>query len=258
LTPRKNPHELAELQRRLQTQQLIPDSDVGYFFDVDLEIPRELHDLTDDFPLCPEQQKITEEMISPAFKRMIEVEDPTIKERKPYKTSVEKLVHTFHPKSSYKVHYLLLQFYLAMGVRLLRINKVVQFNQQPWLKSFVEKNIDIRRSATTKVESEMAKLASNSVFGKMMQNKRKQMDVVIINNEKQLQRLVSSPLFETVHIISDNLVTVRRTKWRIKLDTPIYTGASVLDLSKLLMYRYVYDFLKPNFGEKARILYTGE
>jgi hypothetical protein len=171
---------------------------------------------------------------------------------------VAKLIHTFAPKKGYKVHYLLLQFYLSMGVRLQKINKVVAFKQQPWLKSFVEKNIEIRRNATTKVESEIAKLASNSVFGKTMQNKRKQLDVQLVNNEKHLQWLIASPLFESVTIIDDNLVVVRRSKWRVHLDTPIFTGASVLELSKLLMYQYVYGFLKPNFGEKARILYTGK
>jgi hypothetical protein len=145
-----------------------------------------------------------------------------------------------------------------MGVQLQKINKVVAFQQKPWLKSFVEKNIEIRRNATSKVESEIAKLTSNSVFGKTMQNKRKQLDVQLVNNEKHLQWLIASPLFESVTIIDSNLVVVRRKKWRVHLDTPIFTGASVLELSKLLMYTYVYGFLKPNFGENARILYTGE
>jgi hypothetical protein len=62
---------VADLQRKLEANLLSADSDVGYFLDVDLEIPQHLHDLTDDFPLCPEQQKITEEMISPTFKQLI-------------------------------------------------------------------------------------------------------------------------------------------------------------------------------------------
>jgi hypothetical protein len=126
------------------------------------------------------------------------------------------------------------------------------------LRSFVETNIQMRRAAKTKVESEIGKLLSNAVFGKTMQNKRKQLDVTIATSEEQAQRLIAHPLFEAVSIIAENMISVRRIKWRVKLDTPIFVGASILDLSKLLMYTFVYDFLKPNFGEKARILYTGE
>ena len=71
------------------------------------------------------------------------------------------------------------------------------------------------------------------------------------------QRLIAHPLFEDLVIISDDLLTIKRRKWRVHLKNPIYTGAAVLDMSKLLMYRFVYDFLKPKFGNSARILYTG-
>jgi hypothetical protein len=42
----------------------------------------------------------------------------------------------------------------------------------------------------------------------------------------------------------------------IILNKPIYVGSAVLDLSKLWMYQYWYDYIKPEYGEKVNLLYT--
>ena len=45
-------------------------------------------------------------------------------------------------------------------------------------------------------------------------------------------------------------------KTQLKLDKPIYLGASILDISKTLMYDFHYDYVKKNYGQKSKLLFT--
>ena len=57
-------------------------------------------------------------------------------------------------------------------------------------------------------------------------------------------------------IYSENLVAVKQVKKTITLNKPIYVGVAVLDLSKLHMYQFHYDYIKPKYGDKATLLFT--
>ena len=39
------------------------------------------------------------------------------------------------------------------------------------------------------------------------------------------------------------------------INKPVYLGLLILELSKILMYRFWYDYGKPKYGEKAKLLY---
>jgi len=55
---------------------------------------------------------------------------------------------------------------------------------------------------------------------------------------------------------NENLVGIEMDKTSLTLNKPIYLGAAVLDLSKLLMAEFHYDFIKEKYGDKARLLFT--
>ena len=104
------------------------DADTGYFLEVDLEYPKELHDLHSDYPLAPEKMLISHEMLSPYQQQL--------KEDLGYKPArVEKLVPNLWNKEKYIIHYRNLKFYLSQGLKLQKIHRVLQFKQEAWLKS---------------------------------------------------------------------------------------------------------------------------
>ena len=45
-------------------------------------------------------------------------------------------------------------------------------------------------------------------------------------------------------------------KTEVLLDKPIYVGATILDLSKLHLYKFHYEYIKANYGNKAQLMFT--
>ena len=97
---------------------------------------------------------------------------------------------------------------------------------------------------------------NNSVFGKTMENIRKRVDVKLLTNKQQLLRWASKPTFVNSKIFNENLVAIHKIKEQIKLNKPAYVGMCILDLSKTLMYDFHYNYIKQNYGSKAKLLFT--
>ena len=110
---------------------LLDSSDVGYIFEVNLRYPHHLHDRHSDYPLAPERLDINETMFSP-FQRETYPKD----KRKPG----IRLTPNLRDKTNYVVHARNLRFYLAQGMELTRIHRVLTFQQSPWLKSYIDFN----------------------------------------------------------------------------------------------------------------------
>lgn len=93
-------------------------------------------------------------------------------------------------------------------------------------------------------------------FRKTMENIRSRLNFNLVHTRKRLLRLVSKPSFETFTIFNKDLVGVKNKKVKLLLNKPIYTGMTILDLSKLFMYEFHYDFIKNQYGENAKLLMT--
>eukprot|EP00438_Fugacium_kawagutii_P011395 Skav219002 [mRNA] locus=scaffold169:420344:421828:+ [translate_table: standard] len=206
----------------------------GYILEVDLEYPKELHDLHNDYPLAPEKGKF--------------------KEPKDEKTS--KLILNLNDKEKYVVHIRTLQFYLKQGLKLKKIHRVIKFQQKDFLKPYIEFNTNKRKNAKNDFEKDIYKLLNNACFGKTMEDKRKHLDFEIISDEKKFMKCVSNPSFRHSHIINENLVGIEKQRPKLKLDKPIFIGMSILDLSKQHMYSFYYDVMKPKYGNNIRMVYT--
>ena len=85
---------------------------------------------------------------------------------------------------------------------------------------------------------------NNAVFGKTMENIRKHCDIKLVKKDKKRNKLVSEPNFHTMKLIDDNLVIIEMKKVKVKMNKPIYLGLSMLDISKITMYEFWYDFIK--------------
>ena len=124
------------------------------------------------------------------------------------------------------------------------------------MKDYIEMNTELRKQAKNDFEKDFFKLMNNSVFGKSMEKVRNIVDVKLIADAKKMEKLKKNPRFMYTKEINNNLSTVMMLKTKCVLDKPIYTGQSILDLSKVFMYEYWYGTIKNKFGDKARLMYT--
>ena len=237
----------------LDVLQVSDDSDLGYILEVDLAYPEHLHDQHNDYPLAPETMKITPDMLSPYSQQLAEGLD--------LKTgSVEKLVPNLQDKQKYVLHYRSLKLYLSLGMKLTQIHRALQFKQRPWLKSYIDLNTSKRMQARNGFEKDFFKLMNNSVFGKTMENVRKHINVDLVTSPTQFRKLVAKPSYRRSQtFLNDDygcLIAVDRQRMKVELKKPIYTGFTVLDLSKVLMYDFHYHHIKSQYGGHAQLLFT--
>ena len=90
-----------------------------------------------------------------------------------------------------------------------------------------------------------------------MQNVRKQRDIKLVTtDEGKRNKLVSEPNYHTTKRFSENLLAMEIRKTKVKMNKPIYLSMSILDISKMPMYNFWYDYFKPKYGDKAKLRYT--
>ena len=97
---------------------------------------------------------------------------------------------------------------------------------------------------------------NNSVFGKTLENIRNRVDIKLVNNKKQAEKLSAKPNFNHCNIFSEDLVAIHMKKTKLVLNKPVYLGICILDLSKTLMYDFHYNYIKQKYGDKAKHLLT--
>ena len=144
---------------------------------------------------------------------------------------------------------------LNHGLKMKRIHKVLKFNQRAWLKSYFDKNTDLRKNAENDFEKDIYKLMNNAVYGKTMENVRKHRIIKLVNNDKKRNKLASEPNYHTTKWFSENLLALEMKETLVKMNKPIYVGLPILSLSKILMYDYWYNEMKPKYKDEIRLCY---
>ena len=204
------------------------NSNKGYFLEVNVEHPKNLHNLHSDLSFLPERKKIKK---------------------------CNKLVCDFHDKKNYVVHIKALKQALNHGLILKKVHRMIQFNQKAWLKSYIDMNTILRKEARNDFEKDFCKLMNNAVFGKTMENMRKHRDIKLVTTDKKRNQLVSEPNYHTTKYFSENLLAIEMKKTKVKMNKPVYLGMSILDISKTLMYEFWYDYIKPKYQDRAKLCY---
>ena len=213
------------------------DSDKGYLLEVDVGYskaeckacyPENLHDLHSDLPFLPVRMKIDK---------------------------CTKLVCNLYDKKNYVVHIRSLKQALNHGLILKKVHKVIQFNQEAWLKPYIDMNTELRKKAKNDFEKDFFKLMNNAIFGKAMENVRKHRDIKLVTTNKIRNKLVSEPNYYTLKCFSENLVAIEMKKTKIKINKTIYLGLSILEISKILIYEFWYDYIKPKYGDNVKRCY---
>ena len=140
---------------------------MGYILEVDIEYPSELHEVHSDYPLSPEKLEISQNMLSKYCSDIADEYGIKI-------GGVNKLVPNLGNKSKYVVHYRNLQLYLLLGTKLTNIHRILEFKQSDWLKKYIDFNTNKIKNAANSFEKDFFKSMNNSVFGKTMENLRKE------------------------------------------------------------------------------------
>ena len=203
--------------------------DFPCILEVDLEYPRGLHDLHNDYPLAPERLKIG---------------------------GVEKLIPNLWDKKKYIVHHENLKLYLELGLKVKKIHRGIKFREEPWMRSYIELNTSLRTKGKNDFEKDFFKLMNNSVFGKTMENIRNRVDVKLVNNRGAAEKLSAKPNFEKATIFDEGLVAIHMKRTKLTFNKPVYCGMAILDLSKSLMYDFHYGYILPKYGKNQKLLFT--
>ena len=198
--------------------------------EVDLSYPEELHDLHNDYPLCPERVECDK--------------------------GVKKLIPNLRDKKNYVIHYRTLMQCLSLGMELTKIHRGIKFVESDFMKPYIHKNTKLRMEAKNNFEKDFFKLMNNAVFGKTMENIRNRVNVKLVTTEEQLRKLVAKPNYNGNKKLSEDLVSVHMKKTSLTMNKPVYLGMSILDLSKNIMFDFHYNYIKPKYGDKAKLLFT--
>ena len=200
----------------------------GYLLEVDVSYPKELHDLHNDIPLMCAKMKVN---------------------------GVEKVIPNLYDKRKYIVHIRALKQAIDHGLILEKIHRCIRFRQSPWMKEYIDFNTRLRTAAKNDFEEDFYKLMNNSVFGKTMENIRKHRNIRLVNNRDEYLKTVMKPNFKSGTLLGDNLMACEMGKVKVVMNKPVYLGQAILDLSKLIMYEFHYDYMLPKYGENLKLCY---
>ena len=201
----------------------------GYFVEVDTDYLKELFNLHKALPFLPERKKVEK---------------------------VEKSICCTENKQKYVININTLKQALNHGLKLKKVHREIQFKHKAWLKIYIDMNTDLRKDAKNEFEKKFFKLMNISVFGKTMENVRNHKNIKLVTSDKRRKRLVSEPNYHSHKKFSDHLMAIEMKKTRVKMTKPLYLGMSILDISKILMYKFWYDYINPKYGDKAKLCNT--
>ena len=177
------------------------DSDKGYILEVDVKYPKNLHELHSDLPFLPERMKIDK---------------------------CKKLECNLYDKKSYVVHIRSLKQALNHGLILKKVHRVIQFNQDAWLKPYIDMNTELRKQAKNDFENDFFKLMNNAVFGETIENVRKHRDIKLVTTDKRKNQLLLEPNYHTTRWFSENLLAIDIKTTKVKMNKPVYLGIKLV------------------------------
>ena len=133
---------------------------------------------------------------------------------------------------------------MSLGIKLTKIHRVLKSKQSNWMKKYIDFNTEKRKNAANSFEKDFFKLIISSVYGKTMENLQKRINVRLVTNKKDFLKYTSRPTVITHKIFDKNSAAIHETKPILTFNLPIYIVFTVLELSKWLMYKFHYNFVK--------------
>ena len=157
---------------------------------------------------------------------------------------VEKLIPNLYDKKRRVIHIRALDQALKHGLVLDKIYRAIEFKQSAWMKKYIDFNTRLRTAATNDFEKDFYQLTNNAVFGKTMENIRKHRNIKLVTSQEAYLKLVLKPNFKSGIRFGPNLMGCEMGKIKVVMKKPVYLGQAILDLSKIVMYEFHYDYMK--------------
>ena len=111
------------------------------------------------------------------------------------------------------------------------------------MKPYIDFNTILRSKANNDFEKDFFQLMNNAVFGKMMENIRNHRNIKLVSTKEKFLKTVKKPNFKSSVLFGENLMGCEMGKVKVVMNKPVYLGQSILDLSKLVMYEFYYDYM---------------
>ena len=154
---------------------ILENSPIGYILEVDLEYCKELHDLHNNYPLCLEKIEVGYDMLSDYCKDIASRYNIKVGD-------IKKLIPSLYNKIRYIIHYENLKYYFSLGMKLVKIHKILSFKQSNWLKRYVDFNTEKRKKSPDEFNKSLYKLLNNCIYGKSIESVRKKTKFYITKN----------------------------------------------------------------------------
>lgn len=223
------------------------DSEVGFTYEVDGFFPEEYHNYLQDLPPLPHKQAVNSVMVSQYYK------DTMAYYGLKHDNKTPKLLASLLPRKNYIVDYRVLRQAEDLGFEITKVHRVCQYTQKPWTKDYVQYNTLSRKFATTQQAQDYFKLKINAGYGKMIQNTRKHKKVEMRMTD---QKLTSSQQERgEVQPINSEFSLITMEEPKVRLNSPVYAGFVILELSKYQMYDFYYHKLRQHFQKRVRLLF---
>ena len=151
------------------------DSDHGYYIVCDIDYINECKERTEQLALMPNKRKINDNELG-------------YRERDGGKARSEKLILDQNNKTEYMVHYMMLKFYVKMGVKVTKIHRVIKFKQDYMCRDYIQNNTNKRATAKTEAEKDIRKLMNISLYGRMCMNPLHFLQSKFLHDEEKIRK----------------------------------------------------------------------
>ena len=135
----------------------------------------------------------------------------------------------------------MLKFYVRHGMIVDKIHEKFSFKQNRWLEKYITFETQKRNKAENDFEKDFYKLLNNAFYGKTMENVHNRLRLEIIEkyHDKEIIKQQSKIKFNGIHKSYETCDSYLFKENEVLKDKPIFSGFSVLDLSKYTCMRHI-------------------
>ena len=165
---------------------------------------------------------------------------------------VEKLVANLHDKTEYVIHIRNSKQAINHGLALKTVHRVIKFNQNTWRKLYIAINTDLEKKKKMILQKTLLSWWSMQSFKKLWKMWE---NIEMLNLSQQKEEV---PIWCQNQIIilqsfsQKKKLAIEMKKTETLMNKPVSLGHSTVELRKILMYEFWYDYAKPKYGGKAK------